>query len=124
MTPNPKHFKDDPAYLRALLERAQIAQAEMAKRIGIEARTFRRYVLGESAYLYPVQFAVECVVAEIEAAKITPSEARDKPAVTLARDRNALTETLGTLPVASMAYRRTSGQLKLIQRELKRRNGA
>lgn len=123
MTPDPTKWRDDPAYLRGLIERARLSQAEVAMCIGVAARTMRRYVNGEAPIPYPVQFAVEVVVASSRAMAVTrqivdaasPGELRDLQRQ-LARDveRHAVT---------SRAYTRARRQLDLIEAETKRRNG-
>jgi transcriptional regulator with XRE-family HTH domain len=121
-TPNPAQFKNDPAYLRALVERAQLAQAEMAERIGVDARTFRRYVTGESGFAYPVQFAVECVTRAVEAEAIPANHFRDIPTRALQRMAGEATLELQTLAPTSAAYRRTMKTLRRVEREVKRRS--
>jgi transcriptional regulator with XRE-family HTH domain len=121
-TPNPSQFKNDPAYLRALVERAQLAQAEMAERIGVDARTFRRYVTGESGFAYPVQFAVECVTRAIEAETLPANHFRSVPDRALMRILDQTAAEKMKLAPTSAAYRRTLKTLRRVEREVKRRS--
>lgn len=121
MTPNPLKFNRDPAYLRALVERSQLAQVEMAWRIGIEARTFRRYLTGESGFAYPVQFAVECVTRAIEAETVAANDLRDMPARSLQTMAKVATDAMRDVAPTSAAYRRARKTLRRVERETKRR---
>jgi transcriptional regulator with XRE-family HTH domain len=120
--PNPAQFKNDPAYLRALVERAQLAQSEMAERIGVDARTFRRYVTGESGFAYPVQFAVECVTRAVEAEALSANDFRQMSARELTRTVDEAMDKLKRAPATSAAYRRTLKTLQRVEREVRRRS--
>lgn len=120
-TPDPSKFKNDPGHLRALVERSQLAQVEMAARIGIDARTFRRYLTGESGYTYPVQFAVECVTHAIEAEAIPANHLRDIPARALHVMASDAAYAMQDLAPTSAAYRRAQKTLRRAERETKRR---
>jgi hypothetical protein len=124
MTPDPSKFNPDADYLRGLVERSQLAQTEMAARIGIDPRTFRRYLTGESGYAYPVQFAVECVTHAIAAATIPANDFRELPARALQSMVGRATLELQRLAPTSAAYRRTQKTLRRVEREVtRRRNG-
>lgn len=120
-TPNPSKFNDDPAYLRGLVERSQLAQVEMAARIGIDPRTFRRYVTGETRYAYPVQFVVESVLAEIEAATIPANQFRDMPTRALKVMASDASFAMADLAPTSAAFRRAKKTLQRAEREVHRR---
>ena len=122
MTPNPSQFKNNPDYLRGLVERAQLAQTEMAARIGIDARTFRRYLTGESGFAYPVQFAVECVTRAIEAETVPANDLRELPVRALQGMATEATRAMQDNAHTSAAYRRAEKQLRRVERETKRRN--
>jgi hypothetical protein len=120
-TPNPAKYKGDADYLRGLVARSQLAQVEMAARIGIDPRTFRRYVTGESRFAYPVQFAVESVLAEIEAAAIPASQLREIPARALEIMAAKATFAMRDNAPTSHAYRRAHKALLRSEREIHRR---
>ena len=121
-TPNPAQFKNDPAYLRALVERARLAQSEMAERIGVDARTFRRYVTGESGFAYPVQFAVECVTRALEAETIPANSLRELPERALKVMASDAAFAMADLAPTSAAYRRAQTTRRRAEREMKRRS--
>lgn len=52
-----------PEYLRALIGLCHLTQAEAARKIGVDARTMRRYLLGECEVPYLVQYAIEQLAA-------------------------------------------------------------
>lgn len=124
MTPDPSKFNANPDYLRGLVERSQLAQVEMAARIGIDARTFRRYLTGESGYTYPVQFAVECVTRALEAEAIPANDFRDLSTRALHQLAGRASSELQALAPTSAAYRRTQRTLRRVEREQKRRSNA
>lgn len=47
------------AKLRTLISEAMLTRAEAADLIGVDQRTMRRYVLGQTRYPYSVWFAVQ-----------------------------------------------------------------
>jgi len=55
----PNLHRDDPAYLRGLIENSTYTQSETARRIGIAPRTIRQYLAGDRPIPYSVQYAVE-----------------------------------------------------------------
>ena len=59
MKPDASKHNPDPDYLRSLIEGAGSSQNEVAKRIGISARSMRYYLAGERPIPYTIQFAVE-----------------------------------------------------------------
>jgi transcriptional regulator with XRE-family HTH domain len=67
MLPDARKHNPDPLYLRALIERTGLSQAECARIIGVSARTLREYLALEGKLheaSYPVQFALECLAGE------------------------------------------------------------
>lgn len=120
--PTPNKFNPDPSYLRELMHRSQLAQTEMAWRIGIEARTFRRYVTGESRYPYPVQFAVECVVRAIQSETVTPAQFREMTSRELHVMGSDAKFAMQDVAPASAAYQRAADILRRVERETKRRS--
>ncbi len=63
MTPNATTHNPAPRYLRGLLERAGVTQAQAASAIGITERALRNYISESSdrPAPYVVQFALECL---------------------------------------------------------------
>jgi hypothetical protein len=57
------YFEVSPCYLRALIEAAGFTQAEAAARLGIDARSMRRYLLAERPIPYLVRYALEQLAA-------------------------------------------------------------
>jgi transcriptional regulator with XRE-family HTH domain len=56
----------DHEYLRELIKRTGLTQAEVAKRIGVDLRTIQRWVAEPSLptsrkHTYPVQYIIECL---------------------------------------------------------------
>lgn len=69
MNPDSSKHNPNPAYLRALIDRAGLSQREAARRIGISDRLLRMYLADRSAATaqeapYPVQFALENLVRQ------------------------------------------------------------
>jgi transcriptional regulator with XRE-family HTH domain len=120
-TPDASRHNDSPAYLRQLIESTRLSQAEVAQVIGVDARTLRRHLLGETRISYPVQFAVECLAASITAARRPARALRSVPSRQLARDLAGLLVERDTAPPASYAWQRADDQMQAIRRELQRR---
>lgn len=64
--PDSSRYNPDPEYLRSLIVRAGLTQAEAARRIGISERILRQYLADRDAITavdapYPVQFALEAL---------------------------------------------------------------
>lgn len=57
------HRPGDTDYLRELLANALLTQRGAARLLGIEERTMRNYCAGKSVAPYPVQYALEMLVA-------------------------------------------------------------
>ena len=61
-----KNYNPDPAYLRRLLKKCNITQAQAAKMLGISSRTLQSYLSAQDAAHhfdapYTVQYALECI---------------------------------------------------------------
>lgn len=122
MIPRPnveEHRPGDGAYLRELLDGANVAQAEVAEALGIDPRTMRRYVAAGAPYV--VQFCIECYCAAVAADAPTARSVRDTSQWQLARDRNQLAAQLEQLAPPSIAHARISEALNVIDREMVRR---
>ena len=65
MTPDPKTYTPDPAYLRGLIERTGLSQRECARRIGLSDRAMRYYLSGDRKPMYAVQFAMEALASGV-----------------------------------------------------------
>lgn len=66
MKPNAENYNPDPAYLRSLIERAEVSQRKAARMIGIDERLLRSYLAKRESVSareapYPVQFCLECL---------------------------------------------------------------
>jgi len=119
--PNPELRNDSPVYLRALIEDAGLSQAEVAKRIGIDERTFRRYLTGESGISYPVQFTVEALVYFIHH-EWSQAELKERSASQLHYTLRQLRSELADLSPASHAHTRLETRIRAIEKELKRKD--
>lgn len=69
MKPNAQNYNPDPDYLRSLISKAGLTQAQTAELIGINARSIRRYLSFTDSpnyqqAPYAVQFAIECLAQE------------------------------------------------------------
>lgn len=69
--PDASQHNPAPAYLRGLIERAGLSQRAAARQIGVPERTMRQYLADRDASTatdapYPVQFALECLAAEVD----------------------------------------------------------
>ena len=111
---------DSPKHFAALVGSSGLAQAEIAERIGVDARTFRRYLSGESRVPYPVLFTVEALVRALRAEK-AGRNLKGCKSTDLLGELSALQRELETLPGASRAYQRCAAEIRAITRELKRR---
>lgn len=59
MKPDSRQQKDAD-YFRVIVAKTNLTQRQLAKKIGINDRSIRRYLLKGAPY--PIQFAVECLV--------------------------------------------------------------
>ena len=61
MKPDARMHNPDPDYFRQLVESTGMTVGELAKLIGHDERTIRRWMYGERKFTYAVQFIVEAV---------------------------------------------------------------
>ena len=61
MKPDSKRHKNDPAYLRRMIEESEYSQNAVAEAIGISPRSIRYYLAGEKPIPYTVEFAIEAL---------------------------------------------------------------
>lgn len=57
--PDAESYNPDPDYMRKLVEQSGLSQRRCAKRIGVDERTMRGWVLGERRFPYTAQYAME-----------------------------------------------------------------
>lgn len=62
MKPDARLHNQDPEYFRSLVESTGLSIARLAKVIGHDDRTIRRWMAGERKYPYSAQFTLECLV--------------------------------------------------------------
>jgi hypothetical protein len=62
VTPNSENYNPDPQYMRELVLSVPLTRGKLAKLLGIDVRTLRRYLSGERPYTYIFQFAMESLV--------------------------------------------------------------
>lgn len=65
MIPDASTYDPRPEYLAELIESTGLTQAAVAKRIGVDERTIRRWLSGQRQFTYTVQFAIECLVLSV-----------------------------------------------------------
>ena len=119
--PNAFRAKGEPAYLRGLLDRSGLSQAEVARALGIDARTFRRYLLGEVRIPYLVEFAVECAC---RAEQLTRNPLVDLTANELGQRLRKARDVLSEAAPAAYARQRAARLIRRIEREQERRIAA
>ena len=61
MRPNPDKHNPDPAYIKSLLERANLSPLKAGRAIGLGERIIYYYLDGQRTCPYPVQFCLECL---------------------------------------------------------------
>jgi predicted transcriptional regulator len=63
---DPTKHNPDPAYLRSLIEKAGMTQAEAARQLGIGSRQMRYYLSPEKKYAMPytLQFCLETITRQ------------------------------------------------------------
>ncbi len=62
MKPDAKDYNPDPDYIKSLIGSTKLAQKPLAKVLGINDRTLRRWISGEVAVSYADQFMLEAPV--------------------------------------------------------------
>lgn len=65
MKPDASRYDPRPEYLAELIGSTGMTQAALAKRIGVDERTIRRWLSGERQFNYRDQFAIECLVLSV-----------------------------------------------------------
>lgn len=113
-----QHRADCAAHLRALIEGAQVSQEETADALGISPRAFRRYLSGEVAAPYVVQFTVEAYCASVIDARTSPAALADESGAALARKANKLRREIESAPTAALSRQRAKRELRRIERAL------
>ncbi len=66
MKPDARRYDPRPEYLAELIGSTGLTQAAVAKKIGVDERTIRRWLSGQRQFPYTVQFALESLVLSIE----------------------------------------------------------
>ncbi len=64
MKPNASTHDPRPEYCRDLVNSTGMTRAALAKQLGMNDRTLRRYMAGERKFPYLVQLALESIVLE------------------------------------------------------------
>ena len=62
MKPDAQMHNQDHEYFKQLVQSTDMSVLKLAKIIGHDDRTIRRWMSGERPFPYTVQFTVECVV--------------------------------------------------------------
>jgi hypothetical protein len=62
MKPDARQHNQDPQYFTDLVRSAGLPVTRLAKVIGHDDRTIRRWMSGERPFPYSVQFTLECLV--------------------------------------------------------------
>lgn len=65
MKPDASTYDPRPEYLAELIGSTGLTQAALAKRIGVDERTIRRWLTGQRQFNYRDQFAIECLVLSV-----------------------------------------------------------
>lgn len=65
MKPDASTYDQRPEYLAELIRSTGLTQAALAKIIGVDERTIRRWLSGQRQFDYTVQFAIECLVLSV-----------------------------------------------------------
>jgi len=64
MMPDASTHNPSPEYCRDLIDSTGMTRPVLAKKLGMDERTLRRYLSGERKFPYPIQFMLECIVLE------------------------------------------------------------
>ena len=65
MKPDASTYDQRPEYLAELIRSTGLTQAALAKIIGVDERTIRRWLSGQRQFDYTIQFAIECLVLSV-----------------------------------------------------------
>jgi len=63
--PDAATYDPRPEYLAELIRSTGLTQAALARKIGVDERTIRRWLSGQRQFDYTVQFAIECLVLSV-----------------------------------------------------------
>jgi len=63
--PDASKYDPRPEYLAELIGSTGLTQAALARKIGVDERTIRRWLSGQRQFDYTVQFAIECLVLSV-----------------------------------------------------------
>jgi predicted transcriptional regulator len=131
LTPNAKGWKrpatkaeqeEAGAKLQALLDDAMLTQAEAADLIGVDHRTMRRYVLGQTSYPYSVWFAMLVLQQQKVAEKPNPGNLRKMKREELDREFDKWRDEQSRCAGASYAYARAAAHVRAVLDELLERS--
>lgn len=117
--PDVSRHTSDPGYLKALIDRAGLAQTEVGKALGIPERTIQRYVKDSRKAPYVAQYAIECYTAHVRASHVTRRSLAECDAEVLRQQRGRLQRVLKRVHPTSRQHARLSEQLRAVDAALK-----
>jgi hypothetical protein len=110
------------ARLQALLDQAMLSQVEAADLIGVDHRTMRRYVLGQTAYPYCVWYVMQVICHHKSAERPNPSVLRKLKREELHRELERWRDEQSRMSSASRAYARAAEHVRALHDEFVRRD--
>ena len=110
------------ARLQALLDDAMLSQVEAADLIGVDHRTMRRYVLGQTTYPYCVWYVMQVICDLKRAERPNPIMLRKLKREDLHRELEKWREEQSRMSSASRAYARAAEHLRALHEEFSRRD--
>jgi predicted transcriptional regulator len=110
------------ARLQALLDQAMLSQVEAADLIGVDHRTMRRYVLGQTAYPYCVWYVMQVICHHKSAERPNPLLLRKLKREELHRELDKWRDEQSRMSSASRAYARAAEHLRALHDEFVRRD--
>ena len=117
-----QELEEAGAKLQALLDDAMLTQVEAADLLGVDHRSMRRYVLGQTGYPYCVWFAMLVLHEQKVAEKPSPGTLRMLKREELDRELDRWRDELSRCARASRAHARASDHLRAIHDEFVRRD--
>jgi transcriptional regulator with XRE-family HTH domain len=114
--------KEAGALLQTLLDDSMLTQAEAADLIGVNHRTMRRYVLGQTAYPYSVWFAMVVLQEQKAAERPSPITLRMLEREDLDLELDKWRDEQSRCGNASRAYARAAEHVRAILEEVDRRD--
>jgi predicted transcriptional regulator len=114
--------KEAGARLQALLDQAMLSQVEAADLIGVDHRTMRRYVLGQTAYPYCVWYVMQVICHYKSAQRPNPNVLRKLKREELHRELDKWRDEQSRMSSASRAYARAAEHLRALHEEFVRRD--